>query len=204
MQTINYSCGGIIFLEFNILAELKSSFRIQDFLSQNWCYKQRFLTNEQFGYHKRISYSYPQRDPTPLENEVGSIIADYIKEATKKVKAELNKIKVVQATEFSIKEDSKVVQKVLLVYVSYPSLKIAQAHILPLIAAIEKKRSVPTFFTGKRTIQSRWVKSHKTQTRPKNRTLTAVHDAILDDLLHPANITGRRMRVRNGKTFFRM
>lgn len=34
------------------------------------------------------------------------------------------------------------------------------------------------------------------QKRPMSRTLTAVHDAILEDLVYPAEIVGKRFRVK--------
>jgi len=54
----------------------------------------------------------------------------------------------------------------------------------------------------KRTIQSKWIKANRTQKRPRNRTLTSVYEAILEDLVMPANIIGKRIRHRLDGTRF--
>ena len=75
-----------------------------------------------------------------------------------------------------------------------------------LIAHFESKlKNCSVFFSAKRLISSKWVKVHKSQIRPRNRSLTAVHDALLEDLFHPANIIGRRTRVRvDGSKIFKV
>lgn len=43
------------------------------------------------------------------------------------------------------------------------------------------------------------------QKRPRSRTLTSVHDAILSDLVFPAEVVGRRTRVKlDGKQIFKV
>jgi len=43
---------------------------------------------------------------------------------------------------------------------------------------------------------TRKMRSKSKQKRPRSRTLTAVHEAILDDLVYPAEIVGKRIRVK--------
>merc|ERR1712107_808044 len=42
------------------------------------------------------------------------------------------------------------------------------------------------------------------QKRPRSRTLMAVHNSILDDLVYPAEIVGKRIRIRLGSRLFKV
>ena len=43
------------------------------------------------------------------------------------------------------------------------------------------------------------------QKRPRSRTLVAVHEAILDDMVYPAEIVGKRIRIRlDGSRLFKI
>ena len=61
---------------------------------------------------------------------------------------------------------------------------------------------MPVVLMAKRQILSK----HMTKgTRPRARTLTAVHDAILEDVVYPANIVGKRVRMRiDGSRLFKI
>lgn len=71
-----------------------------------------------------------------------------------------------------------------------------QARLIP---EMEKKLSGKhVMFVAQRRILAKPAKtSHiKKQPRPISRTLTAVHEAILNDIVYPTEIVGKRMRVR--------
>ncbi len=68
-----------------------------------------------------------------------------------------------------------------------------------LVADLEKKSGGSHIvIVAQRTILGKsFARSLKTQKiRPRSRTLTHVQDAILDDLVHPTEIVGKRTRVR--------
>jgi small subunit ribosomal protein S7e len=66
-----------------------------------------------------------------------------------------------------------------------------------LIRELEKKLGRTVAIIAQRTIQSsNFSRSHPGQVRPRSRTLTAVHNAILEDLVYPTLIVGKRLRVR--------
>jgi small subunit ribosomal protein S7e len=64
--------------------------------------------------------------------------------------------------------------------------KFSDRHVLILAS----RRILPR---PKRSNRSR---TSQTQKRPRSRTLTAVHDAILDDLVYPVEIVGKRLRTK--------
>jgi hypothetical protein len=64
--------------------------------------------------------------------------------------------------------------------------KFSDRHVL----IVASRRILPR---PKRSNRSR---TSQTQKRPRSRTLTAVHDAILTDLVYPVEIVGKRLRTR--------
>ena len=68
-----------------------------------------------------------------------------------------------------------------------------------LVRELEKKFSGKhvVFIAQRRILPKPTRKANKLkQKRPISRTLTAVHDSILDDLVYPAEIVGKRIRIR--------
>ncbi len=133
------------------------------------------------------------RDVTPLEQEVAKIIHEFGNQEG--LKEKLRNLRIAGAKEMTLKDaNGRELQKTVLITVPYPSLVDTQKNLMKLIFEIEKKKKLVTFIIAKRTIISKRVKLHASQMRPRNRTLTAVHDAILEDLIFPGHITGRRVR----------
>ncbi|XP_064383351.1 small ribosomal subunit protein eS7-like isoform X2 [Halichondria panicea] len=91
-------------------------------------------------------------------------------------------------------------KKAICVHVPVPQQKTFQKIQVRLVRELEKKFSGrPVVFVAQRRILSKPKRNQRTrqkQLRPRSRTLTAVHDAILEDLVYPAEIVGKRIRVR--------
>lgn len=81
-----------------------------------------------------------------------------------------------------------------------PKLKEFQKIQTRLVRELEKKFSGKhVVFVGERKIlpkPTRKTRTKNKQKRPRSRTLTAVYDAILEDLVFPAEIVGKRIRVK--------
>ena len=73
---------------------------------------------------------------------------------------------------------------------------------------LEKKFSGKhvVFIAQRRILPKPTRKANKLkQKRPRSRTLMAVHNAILDDLVYPAEIVGKRIRIRlDGSRLFKV
>merc|ERR1711993_41503 len=90
-------------------------------------------------------------------------------------------------------------RKAVIIFVPVPQLKSFQKIQVRLVRELEKK------FSGKHIVvvaqrkilprPTRKTRNQK-QMRPRSRTLTAVHDNILDDLVYPSEIVGKRIRIK--------
>ena len=89
--------------------------------------------------------------------------------------------------------------KAIVLYVPYKHLKAFHSLQQRLVRELEKKFSGATvLIIAQRTILGKsFSRSHKTQgVRPRSRTLTAVQDAILEDIVYPTEIEGKRTRCK--------
>merc|ERR1711879_751030 len=90
-------------------------------------------------------------------------------------------------------------KKAIVIFVPVPQLKAFQKIQTRLVRELEKKFSSKhvVFIAQRRILAKPTRKANKLkQKRPRSRTLTAVHNAILDDLVYPAEITGKRLRYK--------
>ena len=80
--------------------------------------------------------------------------------------------------------------------------------IFRLVRELEKKFSGKhvVFIAQRRILPKPTRKANKLkQKRPRSRTLLAVHNSILDDLVYPAEIVGKRIRIRlDGSRLFKV
>jgi len=99
-------------------------------------------------------------------------------------------------------------RKAIIVYVPFKLLKQFHKIQLRLVRELEKKFSGRhVIIIAQRTILGKsYVRNQKTKgPRPRSRTLTAVQDAILDDLVFPTEITGKRIRCKvDGKRILKV
>ena len=132
-----------------------------------------------------------------LVSEVNKIIKDYAN-SNSELRDLLSKLTVQKVKEYSLTENNKTVGKALLVFLPFNfHVKQPQA-VVRLMSEIKKKKSVQVFMTARRTMIH--PRSGYKQKIPKSRTLTAVYESLLDDLISPANILGKRTRFRMGGT----
>jgi len=132
--------------------------------------------------------------PSELETQVAQALLDL--EATSDLKAQLREVHITGAREVDIQGGKKAV----IVFVPVPQLKSFQKIQARLVRELEKKFSGKHFvIIAQRKIlpkPSRKSKTVQKQKRPISRTLTAVHEAALNDLVYPAEIVGKRIRVK--------
>ncbi|CED84880.1 40s ribosomal protein s7 [Phaffia rhodozyma] len=134
----------------------------------------------------------PTTAPDEVEQTVAQAILD-LENNVPELKSELRALQISAAKEVDVKGGKKAV----IIFVPVPMLKAFHKVQQRLTRELEKKLSDRhiVFLAQRRMLRKPTRNSRVKQLRPRSRTLTSVHDAILEDLVFPSDITGRRTRV---------
>ncbi|KAK6266544.1 hypothetical protein QUC31_017381 [Theobroma cacao] len=130
-------------------------------------------------------------EPTEFEETVAQALFD-LENTNQDFKAELHDLYINSAVQMDVSGNRKAV----VIYVPYRLRKAFRKVHLRLVRELEKK------FSGKDVVLLatrrilRPPKKGSAVQRPRTRTLTAVHEAMLEDMVHPAEIVGKRTRYR--------
>ncbi|KAA8646190.1 40S ribosomal protein eS7 [Aspergillus tanneri] len=137
----------------------------------------------------KIAHNSPSRqNPSELETAIAGALFD-LESNTQDLKATLRPLQFVSAREVEVGHGKKAV----IVFVPVPLLQGFHKIQQRLTRELEKKFSDRhVLFVAQRRILPRPKRSK----RPRSRTLTAVHDAILTDLVYPVEIVGKRIRTK--------
>ncbi|KAI6171591.1 40S ribosomal protein S7 [Aphelenchoides bicaudatus] len=132
----------------------------------------------------------PDGDPTELERTIASHLTDLA--GSEELKNQINELY------FKLEHGNK---SCILIWVPYPQLRDFQKCHSKLVRELEKKfsgshvvilakrRIIPKPLRGKNRLMEK-------QKRPRSRTLTAVHEGYLADLVFPAEVVGKRIRIK--------
>mmetsp|Transcript_49437 Transcript_49437/g.110861 ORF Transcript_49437/g.110861 Transcript_49437/m.110861 type:complete len:196 (-) Transcript_49437:49-636(-) len=131
--------------------------------------------------------------PTDLEEEVAKALFDIEVSPASDIKAELKDIYISGAKEVEVKAGGR---KAIIVYFPYRVWRSAKKIQGRLIRELEKKFSKKHIvFVANRTILDKNFRRKGFKVRPRSRTLTSVHEAILDDVVGPTEVIGKRTRI---------
>merc|ERR1711881_74636 len=142
-------------------------------------------------------------DEEPYETEKAIAQALLDLEINSDLKAQLRELHITAAKEVEVGG-----KKAIVIFCPVPQLKAFQKIQTRLVRELEKKFSGKhvCFIAQRRILPKPTRKANKLkQKRPRSRTLHAVHAAILDDLVFPAEIVGKRIRFRlDGTRLFKV
>jgi len=130
--------------------------------------------------------------PEKLDLDVASALAAIESSASSDIKGHVRDIVISGAKEVETPKEHVVVA-----FFPYRSWKVVRTIQGKLIRELEKKLKRKVVLVANRTILDKNFarKGLNFKVRPRNRTLTDVHDSILCDIVGPAEIVGRRTRI---------
>jgi small subunit ribosomal protein S7e len=133
---------------------------------------------------------------TELETKMNNILTQIV--SAKEVKDTLKDLRGLTFT--SAKEvEGEPGKKAILLLVEPPSLPKFRALHKPLVEELEKKFEATVLIMANRTMVdgSSWARGKKFNgVRPRNRTLKQVQEALLEDLVFPCEIIGKRTKIQ--------
>ncbi|KAG8218358.1 40S ribosomal protein S7 [Butyriboletus roseoflavus] len=134
----------------------------------------------------------PQTSPDETETSLAQALVD-LENNVPELKAELRPLQISAAREVDVRGGKKAI----VVFVPVPQLKAFRKIQPRLTRELEKKFSDRhVVFVAQRRMLSKPTRNSRTkQKRPRSRTLTSVHEKILEDLVFPTEIVGKRTRV---------
>ncbi|PIA33293.1 hypothetical protein AQUCO_04100014v1 [Aquilegia coerulea] len=130
-------------------------------------------------------------EPTEFEESVAQSFFD-LENGSTEIKSDLKDLYINSAVQIDVSGNRKAV----VIHVPYRLRKAFRKIHVKLVRELEKK------FSGKDVILIatrrilRPPKKGSAVQRPRSRTLTAVHDAMLEDVVFPAEIVGKRIKYR--------
>ncbi|RKP01732.1 hypothetical protein CXG81DRAFT_29678 [Caulochytrium protostelioides] len=131
--------------------------------------------------------------PTDLELQVAQVMLD-LEGSSSEIKGELRGLQLTAVKEVTVAHG----KKALVLFVPVPQLKAFHKAHGRLVRELEKKfadRHV-LVVANRRMLPVQTRDSRSTQPRPRSRTLTNVHEKLLEDLVFPTEIVGKRTKVR--------
>jgi len=130
---------------------------------------------------------------TAFETQISQYLLDL--EANNDLKTQLQELFVNEAKEMEVGG-----KHIIVLYVPPPQLKSWQKTHVRVVRELEKKLGGrPVIFIAKRRMLPKPTRKtvKLSQKRPRSRTLTAVHENMLADIVFPAEIVGKRIRVKH-------
>ncbi|KAA8568324.1 hypothetical protein EYC84_007360 [Monilinia fructicola] len=147
--------------------------------------------------NKIVATSPSRASPSELETSIAGALYD-LESNTPDLKAALRPLQFSSAKEIEVGHGKKAIA----IFVPVPSLQAFHKVQQRLTRELEKKFSDRhvLILAGRRILprpkRSNRSRTSLTQKRPRSRTLTAVHDAILTDIVYPVEIVGKRLRTK--------